>query len=288
MILMPLSIDDPLIMIVFLYGAATGVCRMKSEAGLCWPGARFVKEDLRRLLVSETEMYSANGLGHALDAIREYKRSMSRNIDNCLKFLAIVGAVGMAGVAAVTLAIAAANTGLVSLAAVPGVMALACGLALLLTRGIDFEGRFVMHKFGKETYERYAQYLKPLPMQKRLFEEVERFNKLVRAIHVSDEIDAAGVEGAKIHDRETLLKSMAIARTDLLRALKIERVMRENADVASPDFQLFNVDLTQIAAMQIEDAASQHGRLMNEAFEIAQSVQVEVRKLQVQDKQMMG
>ena len=63
--------------------------------------------------------------------------------------------------------------------------------------------------------------------------------------------------------------------------------MRENADVASPDFQLFNVDLTQIAAMQVEDAASQHGRLMNEAFDNAQAVQVEVRKLQVQDKQAM-
>ena len=246
-----------------------------------------MREDLRRLLISESEMYSANGLGHAMDAIREYQRSMARNIDNCLKFLAIAGAVGMAGVAAVSLAIAARGEGLATLGAVPGVMALACGLALMCTRGIDFEGRFVLHKFGKETFDRYNQYLKPLPMQKRLFEEVERYNKLVRAIHVSDEIDAAGVEGAKIHDRVTLLKSMAIARTDLMRALKIERVMRENADVASPDFQLFNVDLTQIAAMQVEDAASQHGRLMNEAFDIAQAVQVEVRKLQVQDKQAM-
>jgi len=243
-------------------------------------------------MISETEMFNANGLGHVVEALRDYGFSMTRNIDNCLKFLALAAAVGMIGLTAVSLTVAAAASigmfhiatfaGLVALGS--GVLSTGCCIALFRARGTDFEGRYIRTKFGKAAFDRYTQYRKPIAMQKRLYEEVERFNKLVRALNVSDEIDAAGVQGAKIQDRETLLKSMAIARGDLIRALKIERVMRENADVSGIEFQAFNVDLTQIAAMQIQDAASQHGKLLNEAFQIAQTVQVEVRKLQEQDR----
>src|SRR5205823_2356589 len=147
----------------------------------------------------------------------------------------------------------------------------------------DVNGRFILKRYGSEAHARYLNYVNPEPMQLKLYQEVERFNKLIRAIHVADEIEAVGVNGAKMEDRATVLKGMAIARNDLIRALKLERIMRENADVANGEFQIFNVDLTHLAAMQVEDAATQQGKLLNEAFQIARTVQDEVRKLQEKD-----
>ncbi len=246
-----------------------------------------MKDDLRKLLVSESEMYSTNGFAPVVDALHEYRNSLSRNIDNCLKFIALAGVVGLTAASAIAFSVISASYpgGMSSLGVMPGVVALGCAVALLCARVIDFEGRFILGKYGKEAHERYLQYSSPAQMQKRLYEEVTRFNRLVRAIHVSDEIDAAGVPGARIQDRDALLKSMAVARTDLMRALKLERIMREHADVSSVEFQLFNVELTQAAAMEVEDAATQQSKLMNEAFQIARSVQIEVHKLQTQDRQ---
>ncbi len=245
-----------------------------------------MKDDLKKLLISEHEMYAVNGLGETVDALREYRGSLGRSVDNALRFLALLGGLGLAAIGAIALSIAYYYEHRIPpIGTLPGVLALLGSGALLLTLRVDFEGRFILGKYGAEAHGRYRNYLWPEPLQERLFGEVQRFNKLVRAIHVSDAIDAAGVPGSKIQDRESVLRSMATARTDLIRALKLERIMRENADISNTEFQLFEIDLTHLAAMQVEDAATQQGKLMNEAFQIARTVQMEVRKLQTHDRQ---
>jgi hypothetical protein len=71
-------------------------------------------------------------------------------------------------------------------------------------------------------------------------------------------------------------------KEDIIRALKIERILRENAKFIKLNTQLFESNLMALTALQVSDQASEHGRFLKEALQIVVDVQEEMRKLQSQ------
>lgn len=118
------------------------------------------------------------------------------------------------------------------------------------------------------------------PSLRILLYDVERYNNAIQAIHINDELEAAGNPEVKIRDRAKVIQALELTRVDLVRALKTERIMRENQSFIINNADLFADNLATLSALQVKEKASEHGRLLNEALEIALDVQGEMRKLQ--------
>ena len=116
-----------------------------------------------------------------------------------------------------------------------------------------------------------------------LFDDVDRYNGIIRAIEINDKIEDAGNSGVKIGDRTKVIQALQLIRDDLVRALKTERIFRENKKFVATNSELFANNLTALSALQISDRASEQGRLLYEALQIALGVQSEMKKLQNRD-----
>jgi hypothetical protein len=113
-----------------------------------------------------------------------------------------------------------------------------------------------------------------------LLNDVERYNSVIKAIDINDQIEDVGNLGVSIQDRETVLEALKLTRYDLIRALKTERILRENKTFIIKNSDLFAHDLSTLASMEVTEEATEHGRLLNEALQISLDVQREMKSLQ--------
>ena len=112
-----------------------------------------------------------------------------------------------------------------------------------------------------------------------LVEDVERFNTVIKAIDIRDQIERAGNPAAHLQNRRRAIAALNLAREDLIRALKTERILRENARFIQLNPTLFANNLTALTALRVDEQAGEYSRLLDEALEIAVGVQAEMRKL---------
>ncbi|CAN1210759.1 hypothetical protein TUMEXPCC7403_11215 [Tumidithrix helvetica PCC 7403] len=117
---------------------------------------------------------------------------------------------------------------------------------------------------------------KPSKSLARLYGEVDKYNKVIRDIHVFDQLEAAG-NPIRLHDRESVLSALKITHGDLVRALKTEKILREN-----PDFnpEQFAIDLNAFHAIQVSEQAGEYGQFFDTTMQIAIAVQKTMRDLQ--------
>ncbi|BAZ48073.1 hypothetical protein NIES4103_06780 [Nostoc sp. NIES-4103] len=115
-----------------------------------------------------------------------------------------------------------------------------------------------------------------------LLHDVDRYNAVIKAIDINDQIEEAGNPGVSIQKREKVIEALQLTRSDLVRALKTERILRENKSFILRNTELFVNNLATLTAMQVTEQATEHGRLLNEALQIALDVQSEMKKLQSQ------
>ncbi|OIP74914.1 MAG: hypothetical protein AUK48_08795 [Oscillatoriales cyanobacterium CG2_30_44_21] len=109
----------------------------------------------------------------------------------------------------------------------------------------------------------------------RLFKEVDKCNKVIRDINIFDQLQDAG-NAIKLESRESAIAAIRITRNDIVRALKTERILRENPDF-HPD--RFNIDLNAFEAIQMNDRAQEYGRIFDTTMQIAIDVQKAMAEL---------
>lgn len=114
----------------------------------------------------------------------------------------------------------------------------------------------------------------------RLFEDVARYNSIIHSLDINDQIEAAGNPAAQLKNRERAIAALELTRSDLIRALKTERILRENQHFITQNPELFANNLESLAALQVSDRASEYGRLLNEAMQVAIGVREEMKKMQ--------
>jgi len=115
-----------------------------------------------------------------------------------------------------------------------------------------------------------------------LLNDVDRYNSVIKAIDINDQIEEAGNPEVSIKERERVIEALKLTRTDLVRALKTEKVLRENKSFILSNTELFVNNLATLTAMQVSEQATEHGRLLNEALQIALDVQHEMKRLHSQ------
>ena len=113
-----------------------------------------------------------------------------------------------------------------------------------------------------------------------LINDVERYNSVIKAIDINDQIEDVGNLEVSIQEREKVLAALKLTKYDLMRALKTERILRENKSFIITNSDLFTNNLAALASMQVTEEATEHGRLLNEALQISLDVQHEMKNLQ--------
>lgn len=114
-----------------------------------------------------------------------------------------------------------------------------------------------------------------------LLEEVSKYNKLAKILEVQNQLEAAGNPGI-LSNREKTIEVLELTRADLVRALKTERILRENKDIINMQPELFENNLIALRTLQVSEQATESGHLLNEALQVAVGVQEEMKKLQNQ------
>ncbi|HEY9649394.1 MAG TPA: hypothetical protein V6C95_01940 [Coleofasciculaceae cyanobacterium] len=113
-----------------------------------------------------------------------------------------------------------------------------------------------------------------------LLDEVERYNAVIRAIHINDQLEATGTRDGSLSDRQKVMEALALIKEDLVKAIRAERILRENQSFLTSNPELLATNLRTLQTLQVNDRASEYGRLLNEALQIAAGVQDEMTKLQ--------
>ncbi|HEY9597014.1 MAG TPA: hypothetical protein V6D33_05040 [Cyanophyceae cyanobacterium] len=113
-----------------------------------------------------------------------------------------------------------------------------------------------------------------------LLDEVDRYNAVIRAIHINDQLEATGTRDGSLSDRQKVMEALALIKEDLVKAIRAERILRENQSFLTSNPELLATNLRTLQTLQVNDRASEYGRLLNEALQIAAGVQDEMTKLQ--------
>jgi len=113
-----------------------------------------------------------------------------------------------------------------------------------------------------------------------LLNDVERYNTVIKVIDINDQIEAAGNLEVSIKERDKVIEALQLTRKDLVRALRTEKILRENKNFILHNSELFANNLVALASMQVTEQASEHSKLLNEALQIALDVQFQMKKIQ--------
>ncbi|MCC5638369.1 hypothetical protein LC593_21525 [Nostoc sp. CHAB 5844] len=110
-----------------------------------------------------------------------------------------------------------------------------------------------------------------------LLDEVDQYHAVIQAIDIHDQL---ATSDNSINDREQVISALQLIREDLVRALKTERILRDNKKLLANNQELFVNNLANLQALQVSTQAGEYAQLLNQSLQIALDVQAEIRKLQ--------
>ncbi len=113
-----------------------------------------------------------------------------------------------------------------------------------------------------------------------LLDEVDKYHNLIKAIYINDQLALSGNTQSNLNDREKIIAALQLIREDLVRALKTERILRDNKQLLADNHELLANNLANLEALQLSDKASDYAQLLNQSLQIALDVQDEIKKLQ--------
>jgi hypothetical protein len=113
-----------------------------------------------------------------------------------------------------------------------------------------------------------------------LLDEVDKYHGVVKAIDIHDQLATSGNSRNSIQDREKVIAALQLIREDLVRALKSERILRDNKKLLANNQELLVNNLANLQSLEVSSQASEYGQLLNQSLQIALDVQAEIRKLQ--------
>jgi len=112
-----------------------------------------------------------------------------------------------------------------------------------------------------------------------LIDEIERYNLIAGNFIINiNAISSLSEAGAKVNlnNRQQVITNISKLKNDLLKALKIERIFRENPQI---DPQSLNFDFTSLSALELNNRAVEYANEVNQLVEIGISVQTEMDSL---------
>lgn len=133
--------------------------------------------------------------------------------------------------------------------------------------------------FGVWNLDMWRRALK-LKALAHLLDQVDRFNDMIQAVQIMDELAAVGND--QLVDRADLLQALNATRESLINGLMTERILRRHQPFMAQRQMLFahiETSLATLQHLQINSQATEYGQLLNEALQIGLSVRRAVEHL---------
>jgi hypothetical protein len=118
----------------------------------------------------------------------------------------------------------------------------------------------------------------------RLLDEVDRFEEILQAIDVFDQLETAKREEAApaLQNWAEILEALHLTRKSLIAGLTTEKILRENRGLLSRRQELLThieTNLAVVRSLEVKHQADEYGVVLSEALQIGLSVQREVQRL---------
>ncbi|MGJ5675624.1 MAG: hypothetical protein ACR9NN_18740 [Nostochopsis sp.] len=111
-----------------------------------------------------------------------------------------------------------------------------------------------------------------------LLNDVDKYHAGVQAVDNLDQQPISENSENNSHDREIIIAALQLVREDLVRALKIERVSRDNKKLLNDQQELFVNNLANLQALQVSSLAGEYAQILNQLLQIDLDVQSQIRK----------
>lgn len=139
---------------------------------------------------------------------------------------------------------------------------------LLLSTGLEMGYAYYLIKWN--LFRKY---------QHNLLEEVDKYNAVIKAIEIHEQLVAAGNTNLALNNKETIFATLETTRSNLMSALLTERILRKNRVFIARNKELLTTNLGAIQTLQQNLQAQEYSQIVNEALQIAQQVQIEMKEL---------
>lgn len=120
---------------------------------------------------------------------------------------------------------------------------------------------------------------KRLKVLSHLLDEIDRFNDMVAAVEILEELGATKTSRLNLDNRQEVIEALHLTRESLICGLMTERIMRKHQQFMARRAEMFSSierNLATLQLLQVSDDASEYGRLLNDAIQIGISVHQEL------------
>ena len=114
----------------------------------------------------------------------------------------------------------------------------------------------------------------------KLFNQVDHYNTIVKALNIYHQLEATEHPQAKLDNQDAIIHAFKLIRIELIRGLRIERILKKNKKFIEKNPELFDLNFTSLTVLQTEKPTTEQGRLLYQAFEIASEVHQLLKQLQ--------
>ncbi|NJM73724.1 MAG: magnesium transporter [Scytonema sp. RU_4_4] len=111
-----------------------------------------------------------------------------------------------------------------------------------------------------------------------LLDEVDKYHGVIKAIDIHDQLVTSGNTESHITDREKVVTALLLIREDFVRALKTERILRDNKKLFTNNQELLVNNFTDLQLLQVSNQAGEYAQLLNQSLQIAMTVQAEMTR----------
>lgn len=134
------------------------------------------------------------------------------------------------------------------------------------------KGLYKLTKTIEKKIEAYLRLVSPTPVG-ILVDEVDQFNRVIEEITFVDHLQEVG-NPVNIRNRDDILTALQHIRAELVRAVKTERLFRENPQFVRQDFSL---DFISWQRLELDEQAQKYEQFVNEALEIGIRVREDLK-----------
>ncbi len=129
----------------------------------------------------------------------------------------------------------------------------------------------------------FWQQVKQVKSLARLINKVDKYNRVIQAIALLDELESASRSPSRCNNlstRKEVIQALSITKETLSSALQAEMLMRKHRKFLSNHYELFanlEENLTSLMSFSLSDRVDEYSRLLNESLQIGISVHKELK-----------
>jgi hypothetical protein len=115
---------------------------------------------------------------------------------------------------------------------------------------------------------------------KGILKEIKKYNQLIKAIDINDQLESVNQIKTTITDRDKVIEALQFTRLDLIRALRTEKILWDNKGFMKQNPTIFVNSLDILESLKVKDKASEYGHFLDATLQVAINTDRVIQRLQ--------